>query len=1525
MSAPLPIIFTERAVLPQLGINPEHIKFGDLTLESDSFVLVREKQPDGKSALTIVDMTQGNQVQRRPIAAEAAIMNPTSQVIALRGGQNLQIFDIQAKQKLKSHKLGDDEKVAFWRWISPNTIAIVTSTSVFHWDMQGGSSSPVHVFDRHASLANCQIINYRASPDGKWLLVVGIAQGANQSIDGFMQLYSTAKQVSQPLQGHAGCFTLIKVGSEPTPRQVFCFVEKKAGQGPKLYVMEVGKDKDAPGGVFKIAPQDVPFPPDAATDFPVSLMPSAKHGILYLITKFGFLYLFDAHTGTTLYRNRISGDTIFVTCSSNNNTGIMGVTARKGQVLQITINEQQLIPYLLSLGNQNQIAIALASRLGLPGAENMYSQEFNRLFSAGDYKGAAKLAADSPAGALRTQETIQRFQQLPAQPGQPSPVLQYFSTLLEKGKLNKVESVELARPVLQQGRQQMLEQWLKEDKLECSEELGDIVVQHDAKMALSVYLRANVPEKVVNCFVHTGDYANIVAYTNKVGYRPDYVIMLQNLVRQNPKSAEDFAKMLVNGGPPGPDGQPPASAQPMVDVNTVVDIFMQLNRIQETTSFLLEALKHNRKEEGHLQTRLFEINLLGGAPQVADAIFASEMFSHYDRQKIAQLCEKAGLYQRALEHYTNIEDIKRIMAFAQAINPEFLVNFFGTMTADNCLECLNVLMTQNVKMNLQIVVQVATKYSEQLTPEELIALFEKYRSYDGLYYYLGAVLNFSDNKLVPFKYIEAATKMGQIDTVIKVCRESSAYDPVQVKDFLLNEKLSDPRPLIHVCDRYEYIDELTTFLYNNKFQKHIEVYVQKVSPQKTPMVVGRLLDLDCDEEFIKRLLDSVRAQCPVDPLVEEVEKRNRLRMLQPWLEQRIAEGNTEPATHNAIAKIFVTINKDPQQFLLNNQFYDSKVVGKFCEKLDPYLAFLAYKRAWGACDEELLEVTGKNELFKDQARYLVERQDQKLWERVLAEENPHRRRVIDETVQTALPESQNPDEVSSTVKAFIAAELPSELIELLEKIVLHGSDFSNNKNLQNLLILTALRAEPSRVMDYIQRLDNYDAADIAKIACSDKHKLFEEAFEVYKKHSLNVDAVDVLLNHIEDIDRGMEFAERVDEPAVWSRLAKAQLDANDVHEAIDSYLRAEDPEAYREVIAAANREEQWDDLARFLIMARKKVKESVVDSELIFAYARTKRLGDLQEFVASPNVAVIQDIGDRCFDEGMFEAAEILFKSISNNAKLAATYVHLNQFREAVECARKAGAVKTWKEVNRACVEAGEFRLAAICGLHIIKSPDHIEDLVGFYERKGHFGELIELFEQGLSLDGAHKALFTELGVLYSKYKPEKLMEHVKVYSSRMVFSKILRACEAGRHWKEAEHLYEENEEWDAAVKCMMEHPESCFEHDRFLDCISAFLLLFLCCFCAHRRGKLTCSPAPTLPPDNRTRSHHSQGAVSGALLQGSGLLPQGAAHEAGQAPAGAHSQARSLASRAASAPRGPQSRSSCPTSRACSRRTLPP
>lgn len=56
-------------------------------------------------------------------------------------------------------------------------------------------------------------------------------------------------------------------------------------------------------------------------------------------------------------------------------------------------------------------------------------------------------------------------------------------------------------------------------------------------------------------------------------------------------------------------------------------------------------------------------------------------------------------------------------------------------------------------------------------------------------------------------------------------------------------------------------------------------------------------------------------------------------------------------------------------------------------------------------------------------------------------------------------------------------------------------------------MFSAIKADRSRVMEYINRLDNYDAPDIANIAIN--NELYEEAFAIFKKFDVNTSAIQV--------------------------------------------------------------------------------------------------------------------------------------------------------------------------------------------------------------------------------------------------------------------------------------------------------------------------------------------------------------------------------------------------------------------------------
>jgi clathrin heavy chain len=136
--------------------------------------------------------------------------------------------------------------------------------------------------------------------------------------------------------------------------------------------------------------------------------------------------------------------------------------------------------------------------------------------------------------------------------------------------------------------------------------------------------------------------------------------------------------------------------------------------------------------------------------------------------------------------------------------------------------------------------------------------------------------------------------------------------------------------------------------------------------------VGTLLDLEAPDEFITNLITSVRSLIPVDQLMAEVspahrapllprlwdsllqpaasgtpsprpptahqpppaprcvcapqvEQRNRLKLLSPFLEHLISEGSTDSHVHNALGKILVEANNNPEHFLATNPHYDPLV------------------------------------------------------------------------------------------------------------------------------------------------------------------------------------------------------------------------------------------------------------------------------------------------------------------------------------------------------------------------------------------------------------------------------------------------------------------------------------------------------------------------------------------------------------------------------------------------------------------------
>jgi clathrin heavy chain len=125
-----------------------------------------------------------------------------------------------------------------------------------------------------------------------------------------------------------------------------------------------------------------------------------------------------------------------------------------------------------------------------------------------------------------------------------------------------------------------------------------------------------------------------------------------------------------------------------------------------------------------------------------------------------------------------------------------------------------------------------------------------------------------------------------------------------------------------------------------------------------------------------------------------------------------------------------------------------------------------------------------------------------------------------------------------------------------------------------------------------------------------------------------------------------------------------------------------------------------------------------------------------------------------------------------------------------------------------------------VCGLSLIIHAEELEELIQTYEKNGYFEELMSLIEAGLALERAHMGMFTELAILYSKYKPERLMEHLRLFWQRINIPKVIRSCEAAHMWQELVFLYTHYDEYDNAALTIMSHSADAWEQAQFKDII---------------------------------------------------------------------------------------------------------
>ncbi|KRZ84152.1 Clathrin heavy chain [Trichinella sp. T8] len=362
-----------------LGIDASKIDCSTVSLQSDKYVCFRE-QIDRFTHIYVVYGEKYSAVCRLKnlTSCEFAVMNPSLQLIAILGDENLEVWDLQTESP-KRYFDTTNHPVIFYKWIDINNILILThQRMLISWNIGE---------------------NYES-----------------MKLSSMMLLYNVHQQKTEVYSAVTACFLHFKPNANAKPCTLLCFVGRDSFYGWMIHIENLSKH----GCSFVKKAISFSFPQRRRDDFPVAMQANDKYGILFVITSHGYLHVFDVNDSICLYEGMFSSFPV-VLLTAYKDSGIVCVN-EMGCIVTAVIDEEEIISCLsISLKNKSAV-MKFARRCNLPGAEGLFSWEFWDLCNNGEYYRAAELAAIIHMDTLATARIIEYLHSVKLGKKEPNPL-----------------------------------------------------------------------------------------------------------------------------------------------------------------------------------------------------------------------------------------------------------------------------------------------------------------------------------------------------------------------------------------------------------------------------------------------------------------------------------------------------------------------------------------------------------------------------------------------------------------------------------------------------------------------------------------------------------------------------------------------------------------------------------------------------------------------------------------------------------------------------------------------------------------------------------------------------------------------------------------------------------------------------------------------------------------------------------------------------------------------------------------------
>ena len=157
------ILIKKLFTLSSFGINQTSYTLQNISLQSDKYTLVRDSV-DGRGHIHIFSNAKPQDKFRAEFIMESAHICFDQLIIALKSEKNIQIYNLETKQLLRS--FDSPEEIEFFCWLTKEILGVVSATTVYQINYKSETQLR-KIFSRNTELcaSNFTVLSYIVDND----------------------------------------------------------------------------------------------------------------------------------------------------------------------------------------------------------------------------------------------------------------------------------------------------------------------------------------------------------------------------------------------------------------------------------------------------------------------------------------------------------------------------------------------------------------------------------------------------------------------------------------------------------------------------------------------------------------------------------------------------------------------------------------------------------------------------------------------------------------------------------------------------------------------------------------------------------------------------------------------------------------------------------------------------------------------------------------------------------------------------------------------------------------------------------------------------------------------------------------------------------------------------------------------------------------------------------------------------------------------------------------------------------------